>query len=141
MKSWRLGVVFFVLLALPYVSFGQIYEWMDENGVKHFSNEPPPEGIEEFSQTDEIITEEKQLQRQEGNEQPDRNEPAGKTAEKDAPAEQAANPDAEAASPDPTVVSEDEDREAFHRERIKRRTRQNTSDVPSVQDRRRSKSP
>ena len=23
---------------------GEIYEWIDENGVKHFSEEPPPEG-------------------------------------------------------------------------------------------------
>ena len=28
------------------LAFGQIYQWVDENGVRHFSDQPPPDGRE-----------------------------------------------------------------------------------------------
>jgi glutaredoxin len=43
--------LFFVIMTIPAV--GDIYTWSDENGVKHFSNEPPPD-IETVEQQAEI---------------------------------------------------------------------------------------
>jgi hypothetical protein len=33
---------------------GEIYEWIDENGVKHFSEEPPPKGEKIVKEIEEI---------------------------------------------------------------------------------------
>jgi hypothetical protein len=33
---------------------GEIYEWIDENGVKHFSEEPPPKGAKIVKEIEEI---------------------------------------------------------------------------------------
>jgi FtsZ-interacting cell division protein ZipA len=33
---------------------GDIYKWIDESGVKHFSNEPPPGGVKRVNETKEI---------------------------------------------------------------------------------------
>lgn len=38
--------------ALP--EAGEIYEWIDENGVKHFSEEPPPKGSKIVKEIKEI---------------------------------------------------------------------------------------
>lgn len=47
--SLALGVIF-LLMVLP--AAGDLYSWTDANGVKHFSNEPPPvdEGVEQQSE-------------------------------------------------------------------------------------------
>jgi hypothetical protein len=45
-----------LFLLLPSLEFGEIYGWIDENGVKHFSNDPPPEGTKAFIQTREVST-------------------------------------------------------------------------------------
>lgn len=37
-----------VLMIGTYASGGTIYIWTDENGVKRFSDQPPPEGIEDY---------------------------------------------------------------------------------------------
>jgi hypothetical protein len=33
---------------------GEIYKWIDESGVKYFSNEPPPRGVKRVNATNEI---------------------------------------------------------------------------------------
>lgn len=40
-----LSVVFAILLCLVLPAGGDIYTWVDVNGVKHFSTEPPPDAI------------------------------------------------------------------------------------------------
>lgn len=36
------------------IAGAQLYHWIDENGVKRFSNEPPPEGVEIIDKEKEI---------------------------------------------------------------------------------------
>ena len=40
----RLGGI--LLLFWASLAFGQVYQWVDENGVRHFSDQPPPDGRE-----------------------------------------------------------------------------------------------
>jgi len=49
------GVLFLLTIAGPVFSSGQIYSWTDSEGVRHYSNKPPP-GMEagRLSTTDEI---------------------------------------------------------------------------------------
>ena len=135
MKICSLGLGFLMLLALPCVTLGQIYEWVDEKGVKHYSNEPPPDGVEVFSQSDEIQTDESQIEEQEQSDLSDRSEPEAQATESESAPQQAEGAAAEQGAPD-TVVGEDEEREAFQRERIKQRTQKNTSPAPSLQEQR-----
>ncbi len=39
-------LVFLGLLLWATFSSGQVYQWVDENGVRHFSDRQPPEGVE-----------------------------------------------------------------------------------------------
>ncbi|WP_319522350.1 DUF4124 domain-containing protein [uncultured Desulfosarcina sp.] len=43
-----------LLLVGHSVSAGSIYTWTDADGVKHYSNEQPPEGIEEVQTIEEV---------------------------------------------------------------------------------------
>ncbi len=36
---------------------GQVYQWVDENGVKHFSNTPPPDGVDDVQTYKELKSE------------------------------------------------------------------------------------
>jgi len=37
-------IIISVFCLWTFLEAGQIYEWIDKNGVKHFTNEPPPPG-------------------------------------------------------------------------------------------------
>ena len=63
-----------VFIIVPHLASAEIYGWIDKNGVKHFSNVPPPDGSRIFTQQPEV--------------------PAGKTVERKQPA--AAEPEATA---------------------------------------------
>ncbi len=132
MKTQSLLVVLLFVLLLPCMAFGEIYGWVDENGVKHYSNYPPPDGVKIISQDTEIRTEVAPVEQEQESDQAGADESEEQPPTEEAPPEQAAGTDATPAAPD-TVVSEDEEREAFHRERIKQRTRKNTSPAPSLQ--------
>jgi len=43
-----------LIVCLPYNAGAEMYQWVDENGTKHFSNSPPPEGIKTDKSTVEI---------------------------------------------------------------------------------------
>lgn len=137
MSAWRIAAVCLVSVLLPCAAFGEIYGWVDENGVKHYSNDPPPEGGTVFSQDIEIKTDEPQLQKQAESDRQDLKEPEQQAPESEAPSEGSTDTVAEPVGSEPGVA-EDAEREAFHRERIKRRTRQNTSPAPSLQSQPRS---
>ena len=147
MKRWKRSAVLLIFLLLPCASFGEIYGWVDENGVKHYSNDPPPEGVKAISQTAEITADPMQdAKREESDRQAlqelNQQEPEGEAPPE--PAESAAaEPTATESEAEPTVTEseaeptvtesvEKQDDEAFHRERIKRRTRQNTSPSPGL---------
>ena len=56
MKFSRL-LLFCLVFLFASTAFSQIYEWVDENGVKRYSDRPPPKGTQIIKQYDEIITE------------------------------------------------------------------------------------
>ena len=43
--AWSIGVVAAVLLT-PTAVIAEIYQWVDGNGVRHYSNTPPPDGVQ-----------------------------------------------------------------------------------------------
>jgi hypothetical protein len=52
----RVGVVLFLVFSAS-LAFGQVYQWVDENGVRHFSDQPPPDGREsEQAKTSRLST-------------------------------------------------------------------------------------
>ena len=140
MNRWSRLAVLAAVLLLPCAAMGEIYGWVDENGVKHYSNNPPPEGIEVFTQTAEIQTDEAQLRQIEESDQQDLEEPENQPPDSEEPSGEEAGAPTEATAPGTGVVEEDE-REAFHRDRIKQRTRQNTSPVPRQENRMRDETP
>jgi hypothetical protein len=55
--------IFFVIIVLvlglgPGLEAGEIYQWVDKNGVQHFTNEPPPPGARIISSTAEVQSDE-----------------------------------------------------------------------------------
>ncbi len=44
--------ILLIISAAPNVN-AELYYWVDENGVKHFSNEPPPRDVEKFNKAPE----------------------------------------------------------------------------------------
>ena len=54
MKSMITYLILAILFAAPWALAGQVYEWIDENGVKHFTNAPPPPGATIVGQDKEI---------------------------------------------------------------------------------------
>jgi len=47
-------IVLLVIVFLPSVCCADLYQWTDENGVKHFSNTPPPEAAGAVRQMEEL---------------------------------------------------------------------------------------
>lgn len=43
-----------LIVCLPYNAGAEMYQWVDEDGTKHFTNSPPPEGINADKSTVEI---------------------------------------------------------------------------------------
>jgi glutaredoxin len=60
MKLFVAVVVLVVCLALP--AGGDLYTWVDANGVKHFSNEPPP-GVQDAARKAEVKHSSKQYEK------------------------------------------------------------------------------
>ena len=70
-------LVFSTLLVFVFWITGagaQMYHWIDENGVKRFSNEPPPEGAQVIEQSDELRHDSRQDRNREGEDQQTLNE-------------------------------------------------------------------
>lgn len=44
-----------MLLLLPTVSGAELYQWTDANGVRHFSNTPPPAEADDLRQMEEVV--------------------------------------------------------------------------------------
>ena len=57
-KQLSLIVALLICIFLPCAALAELYGWIDENGVKHFSNYPPPEGVKSFRHTLEIQSKE-----------------------------------------------------------------------------------
>jgi len=57
-KQLSVIVALLICIFLPHAALAELYGWIDENGVKHFSNYPPPEGVKSFRHTLEIQSKE-----------------------------------------------------------------------------------
>ncbi len=53
-KQLSVIVALIICIFLPHAALAELYGWIDENGVKHFSNVAPPEGVESFRHKSEI---------------------------------------------------------------------------------------
>ncbi len=74
MKRLILLLTFIMAMGIGSGVRAEITSWVDENGVKHFSDRPAPEGVESESKS-EIITPEwriKQIEAQEKKEEEER---------------------------------------------------------------------
>jgi hypothetical protein len=69
-EPMRCIVAMLVMITLPHLASAEIYGWVDKNGVKHFSNTPPPEGTRIFTQNSEIMADQTAEPKQ-----PERREP------------------------------------------------------------------
>ena len=66
MKVFIVAVISFLIFSFPGLLRADIYTWVDKNGVKHFSNEPPPEGVKVINKSREIpVDEAKDREREE----------------------------------------------------------------------------
>jgi hypothetical protein len=54
MKKLSLIIAFLLIFLCPPAMSEQVHTWLDENGVKHFTNDPPPEGAILVETTKEI---------------------------------------------------------------------------------------
>jgi hypothetical protein len=54
MKKFGLIIAFLLIFLCPPAMSEQVYTWIDENGAKHFTNDPPPEGATLIEATKEI---------------------------------------------------------------------------------------
>ena len=116
-----------LIFFLPQLTFGEIYSWIDENGVKHFSNEPPPEGVKILNQTKEIKTDkEKDRQREESDKQYMKKLEQESQESSKAP-QKIEGTTQESEKSDTVRIQEsgggDDDDDAFHRKRIERRVK------------------
>jgi hypothetical protein len=53
MRTYRttgmISLVFLLVIASANIAASQIYQWVDENGVSHFSQQPPPKDTQDVS--------------------------------------------------------------------------------------------
>jgi hypothetical protein len=53
MRTYRatgiMSLVFLLVIASANIAASQIYQWVDENGVSHFSQQPPPKDTQDVS--------------------------------------------------------------------------------------------
>ncbi len=123
MKKLSILAVLLTFFFIPHLTFGEIYSWTDENGVKHFSNEPPPEGVKILNQTKEIKTDkEKDKQREESDKQYMK-KLEQESQEGDKATQKTENTAPEGDKPDTVIIQEGDDDDTFHRNRIERRVK------------------
>jgi len=53
-KQLSVIVALIICIFLPHAALAELYGWIDENGVKHFSNIAPPEGVKSFRHKSEV---------------------------------------------------------------------------------------
>ena len=119
MKQVSITAVLLLVLFYPFVASGEMYSWIDENGVKHYSNEPPPPSTTAVEKETEIPYDaERDQERRERDEQ-DFNEMKQKNRENDKKIAEEAPLEKE--GPDTVIIKEEED--TWHQDRIEKRER------------------
>jgi len=119
MKQVSITAVLLLVLFYPFVASGEMYSWIDENGVKHYSNEPPPPSTTAVEKETEIPYDaERDQERRERDEQ-SFNEMKQKNRENDKKIAEEAPLEKE--GPDTVIIKEEED--TWHQDRIEKRER------------------
>ncbi len=120
MKQVSIIAVLLLVLFYPFVASGEMYSWIDENGVKHYTNEPPLEDATNVEKTEEIPYDEakdqKRMERDEQyfNELKQKNRQNDKTMAEEVPqGEEVPN----------TVIIQEEGGDTWHQDRIEKRER------------------
>ncbi len=112
-----------LFLLLPSLAFGEIYGWIDENGVKHFSNDPPPGGTTAVIQTREISTGKAKDRKIEKTNKQYSKESKQKKRSNDTTSAKTATATPGIDSSDEVIIQEDDS--TFHKGRPERRVRKN----------------
>jgi hypothetical protein len=74
MKKSLLILLFSIIVgSICTTLFASVYIWTDENGVKHYSNTPPPQETDNFEEETEIVTEESKDKTENSSEDPQNN--------------------------------------------------------------------
>ena len=108
----------FIFFCFPVMS-EQVYTWIDEHGVKHFTNDPPPEGATVVEKIEELPYDEaedqKRMERDEQyfNELKQKNRENDKKIAEEAPLEKE--------GPDTVIIQEEGD--TWHQDSIEKRER------------------
>ena len=119
MKQVSIIAVLLLVLFYPFVASGEMYSWIDENGVKHYSNEPPPPSTTAVEKETEIPydaerdQERRERDEQSFNEMKQKNRKNDKKIAEEAPLEKE--------GPDTVIIKEEED--TWHQDRIEKRER------------------
>ena len=108
----------FIFFCFPVMS-GQVYTWIDEHGVKHFTEDPPPEGATVVEKTKEIPYDEAKDQKRMERDEQYFNELKQKSRENDKKIAEGAPLEKE--GPDTIIIQEEED--TWHQDRIEKRER------------------
>jgi len=123
MKKLSLLAVLLMFFFLPQLTFGEIYSWIDENGVKHFSNEPPPEGVKVLNQTKEIKTDKEIDRQREESDKQYMKKLEQESQESDKATPKTESTAQESGQSDTVIIQESDDDDTFHRNRIERRVK------------------
>lgn len=124
MKKLSILAALLTFFFIPHLTFAEIYSWIDENGVKHFSNEPPPEGVKILNQTKEIKTDKAKDRQREESDKQYMQKLEQESREGDKVSQKTENTAPESDKPDTVIIQEaDDDDDTFHRNRIDRRVK------------------
>lgn len=127
MKQLCFIFFFMIIFLISSLSFAEIYGWKDENGVKRFSNEPPPEGTKILSQKEEIRSSDSAGPKPEESEKKalSKPEPEKKEQESESASQKAESTSVSKKHTETGTTYSDDDE--FHRKRIERRVRKTHS--------------
>jgi hypothetical protein len=56
MRHFSVIIVFLIILGMANVALAEMYSWKDANGVRHYSNYPPPTGVTAASEQKEMVS-------------------------------------------------------------------------------------
>jgi len=109
----------FIFFCFPVMS-EQIYTWIDEHGVKHFTDYPPPEGATVVEETEELPYDEAKDQKRMERYEQYLNELEQKNRENDKKIAEEAALEKEGTD---TVIIQEEGGDTWHQDRIEKRKR------------------
>jgi Domain of unknown function (DUF4124) len=121
MKQVSIIAALLLVLSCPFTASGEMYSWIDENGAKHYSNEPPPPGTTVVEKEKEIPYDAERDQERGERDEQYFNELKQKNRENDKKIAEEAPREKE--GPDTVIIKEEEEEDTWHQDRIEKRER------------------